>query len=61
VPIYNGDLGGVTPQDGSHCAGDLSDLKARIALMFAFGAGWSPTRWGWYFERIGADDEVTIA
>jgi hypothetical protein len=46
VPIYSGDLGGVTAQDGSDCAGDLSDLKARIALMFAFGAGWSPTRWG---------------
>lgn len=42
-------------------AGDLSGLKARIALMFALRAGWSPAQIGSYFERVGADDEVTIA
>lgn len=34
VPIYRGDLGGITLRDmGVIAAGDLSGIKARIALM----------------------------
>jgi L-asparaginase len=41
VPIYRGDLGGITLRDmGVIAAGDLSGIKALIALMFALGAGW---------------------
>jgi L-asparaginase len=62
VPIYSGDLGGVTlRQMGVIPAGDLSGLKARIALMFALGAGWKPAEIRSYFAQVGADDEVTTA
>ena len=61
VPIYSGDLGGVTLRKmGVIPAGDLTGLKARIALMFALGAGWEPAQIMSYFARAGADDEVTI-
>jgi L-asparaginase/Glu-tRNA(Gln) amidotransferase subunit D len=42
-------------------ASDLSGLKARIALMFALGAGWEPGQIRSYFACAGADDEVTTA
>jgi L-asparaginase len=62
VPIYSGDLGGVTLRKmGVIPAGDLSGLKARIALMFALGAGWELGEIRSYFARVGADDEVTMA
>lgn len=62
VPIYSGDLGGVTLRKmGVIPAGDLSGLKARIALMFALGAGWELGAIRSYFSRVGADDEVTMA
>jgi L-asparaginase len=62
VPIYSGDLGGVTLREmGVIPAGDLSGLKARIALMFALGAGWEAGQIKSYFARAGAGDEVTAA
>jgi L-asparaginase len=62
VPIYSGDLGGVTLRKmGVIPAGDLSGLKARTALMFALGAGWESAQIMSYFARAGADDVVTIA
>jgi L-asparaginase len=52
VPIYSGDLGGVTLRKmGVITAGDLSGLKARIALMFALGAGWETARIRSYCAR----------
>ena len=61
VPIYSGDLGGVTLREmGVIAAGDLSGLKARIALMFALGAGWDTARIRSYFARAGADNEATM-
>lgn len=62
VPIYSGDLGGVTLREmGVIPAGDLSGLKARIALMFALGAGWERGQIRSYFARAGAGDEITGA
>ena len=62
VPIYSGDLGGVTLRKmGVIPAGDLSGLKARIALMFALGAGWEAAQIRSYFARAGANDEVIAA
>jgi L-asparaginase len=62
VPIYSGDLGGVTLREmGVIPAGDLSGLKARIALMFALAAGWEPGQIRSYFALAGAGDEVTTA
>jgi len=60
VPIYRGDLGGITLRDmGVIAAGDLSGIKARIALMFALGAGWDRNRIKSYFARIASNDEVS--
>jgi L-asparaginase len=62
VPIYSGDLGGITLREmGVIPAGDLSGTKARIALMFALGAGWTNHEIKSYFARIAADDEVSSA
>ncbi|MGH7914908.1 MAG: asparaginase [Candidatus Binataceae bacterium] len=62
VPIYSGDLGGVTLRTmGVLPAGDLSGLKARIALMFALGARWEPDQIKSYFASAGANDEVMMA
>jgi L-asparaginase len=59
VPIYRGDLGGITLRDmGVIAAGDLSGIKARIALMFALGAGWNRDKIRSYFARIASNDEV---
>jgi L-asparaginase len=62
VPIYRGDLGGITLRDmGVIAAGDLSGIKARVALMFALGAGWDRERIRSYFARVAANDEVVIS
>jgi L-asparaginase len=59
VPIYSGDLGGVTlRQMGVIPAGDLTGIKARVALMFALGAGWTNDRIKAYFARVAANDEI---
>jgi L-asparaginase/Glu-tRNA(Gln) amidotransferase subunit D len=39
-------------------AGDLSGIKARVALMFALGAGWNRDKIKSYFARIASNDEV---
>jgi L-asparaginase len=62
VPIYRGDLGGITLRDmGVIAAGDLSGIKARIALMFALGAGWDRDKIKSCFARIASNDEVGFA
>jgi L-asparaginase len=43
---------------GVIAAGDLSGIKARIALMFALGAGWDRDKIKSYFSRIASNDEV---
>jgi L-asparaginase/Glu-tRNA(Gln) amidotransferase subunit D len=42
-------------------AGDLSGLKARIALMLALEAGWETAQIRSYFACAGADEEATTA
>jgi L-asparaginase len=62
VPIYRGDLGGITLREmGVIAAGDLSGIKARIILMFALGAGWDREKIRSYFARIASNDEVRVA
>jgi L-asparaginase len=61
VPIYSGDLGGITLREmGVIAAGDLSGIKARVALMFALGAGWSNDELKSYFVQAAANDEVSV-
>ena len=42
-------------------AGDLSSIKARVALMFAIGARWNLEKIRSYFADVASNEEVAVA